>query len=99
MNNPSQAPSILDLYPEETREAAALLKKAVPLMMRHDIPPNPVHYALWYTYCKGLEPELNRRLDKTVSDFDCFPPKQPPSSFATTSSTMNWKWPAPGSNR
>ena len=75
MNNPNQAPGILDLYPEETREAAALLKKAVPLMMRHDIPPNPVHYALWYTYCKGLEPELNRRLDKTVSDFDCFPPE------------------------
>jgi diguanylate cyclase len=75
MNNPTPAPGILDLYPEETREAAALLKKAVPLMMRHDIPPNPVHYALWYTYCKGLEPELNRRLDKTVSDFDCFPPE------------------------
>lgn len=73
MNKPNQAPSILELYPEETRDAAALLKKAVPLMMRHDIPPNPVHYALWYTYCKGLEPELNRRLDKTVSDFDCFP--------------------------
>jgi len=71
MNKP--APSILELYPEETRDAAALLKKAVPLMMRHDIPPNPVHYALWYTYCKGVEPELNRRLDKTVADFDCFP--------------------------
>ncbi|MFP6849593.1 MAG: GGDEF domain-containing protein [Pseudomonas sp.] len=75
MNKPAKAPSILELYPEETRDAAALLKKAVPLMMRHDIPPNPVHYALWYTYSKGLEPELNRRLDKTVSDFDSFPPE------------------------
>ncbi|MGB4075176.1 GGDEF domain-containing protein [Pseudomonas sp.] len=75
MNNPAKPPSILELYPEETREAAALLKKAVPLMMRHDIPPNPVHYALWYTYSKGLEPELNRRLDKTVADFDSFPPE------------------------
>lgn len=75
MNTPKKAQSILDLYPEETRDAAALLKKAVPLMMRHDIPPNPVHYALWYTYSKGLEPELNRRLDKTVADFDSFPPE------------------------
>ena len=74
MNKPAKAPSIIELYPEETREAATLLKKAVPLMMRHDIPPNPVHYALWYTYSKGLEPELNRRLDKTVTDFDVFPP-------------------------
>jgi diguanylate cyclase len=75
MNKPAKAPSILDLYPEETRNAAAFLKKAVPLMMRHDIPPNPVHYALWYTYSKGLEPELNRRLDKIVTDFDSFPPE------------------------
>jgi diguanylate cyclase len=75
MSQPPKPPSIIDLYPEETREAAALLKQAVPLMMRHDIPPNPVHYALWYTYSRGSEPELNRRLDKVVEDFDVFPPE------------------------
>ncbi|HEY1026370.1 MAG TPA: GGDEF domain-containing protein [Pseudomonas sp.] len=75
MSQPSKPPSIIELYPEETREAADLLKQAVPLMMRHDIPPNPVHYALWYTYSRGSEPELNRRLDKVVEDFDVFPPE------------------------
>ncbi|MGE8497579.1 MAG: GGDEF domain-containing protein [Pseudomonas sp.] len=75
MSQPPKAPSILELYPEETREAATLLKQAVPLMMRHDIPPNPVHYALWYTYSKGQDVELNRRLDKTVTDFDGVPPE------------------------
>ncbi|MBB2497305.1 GGDEF domain-containing protein [Aquipseudomonas ullengensis] len=70
-----KAPSILELYPEETRAAADLLKQAVPHMVRHDIPPNPVHYALWYTYSKGTEPELNRRLDKAVKDFASFPPE------------------------
>lgn len=65
----------LALYPEDSREAAALLKQAVPLMVRHKIPPNPVHYALWYTYSKGLEPELNRQLDRVLKDFDCFPPE------------------------
>ncbi|MGH8436660.1 MAG: GGDEF domain-containing protein [Pseudomonas sp.] len=75
MSQPSKTPSILSLYPEESREAADLLKQAVPLMMRHNIPPNPMHYALWYTYSKGLEPELNRRLDKIVKDFDSFPPE------------------------
>lgn len=73
MSQSSKPPSIIELYPEETREAAELLKQAVPLMMRHDIPPNPVHYALWYTYSRGSEPELNRRLDKVVEDFDVFP--------------------------
>lgn len=70
-----KAPSILELYPEETREAADLLKQAVPHMVRHNIPPNPIHYALWYTYSKGAEPELNRRLDKAVQDFASFPPE------------------------
>ncbi|MCY1271402.1 Diguanylate cyclase VdcA [compost metagenome] len=74
MKQPPKAPSILDLYPEETRESATLLKQAVPLMVRHDIPPNPVHYALWYTYSQGQHPDLNRRMEKTVKDFATFPP-------------------------
>ncbi len=75
MSKSNKPPSILELYPEETREAAALLRQAVPLMVRHDIPPNPVHYALWYTYSRGKEPELNQRLDKALRDFDSFPPE------------------------
>lgn len=71
----------LALYPEDTREAAALLKQAVPLMVRHNIPPNPVHYALWYTYSKGQEPELNQHLDRLVQDFDCFPPESAEKLF------------------
>ncbi|WP_447590031.1 GGDEF domain-containing protein [Aquipseudomonas campi] len=74
MSQPPKAPSILELYPEETREAADLLKQAVPHMVRHDIPPNPMHYALWYAYSKGADPDLNRRLDKITQDFDSFPP-------------------------
>lgn len=81
MSQPPKAPSILELYPEETREAAVLLKQAVPHMVRHDIPPNPVHYALWYTYSRGLEPELNRRLDKIVTDFNSFPPESAAKLF------------------
>ena len=65
--------TVLEMYPEDPREAAALLKQAVPLMVRHNIPPNPVHYALWYTYSKGQVPELNRQLDKVLKDFDRFP--------------------------
>lgn len=71
----------LTLYPEDSREAAALLKQAVPLMVRYNIPPNPVHYALWYTYSKGQEPELNRHLDRVVKDFDCFPPESATKLF------------------
>lgn len=81
MSQPPKAPSILEQYPEETREAADLLKRAVPHMVRHDIPPNPIHYALWYSYCRGNEPELNRRLDKIVKDFSSFPPESAAKLF------------------
>lgn len=88
INNHSEAMSpsdtratVLALYPEDSREAAALLKQAVPLMVRHNIPPNPVHYALWYTYSKGQEPELNRHLDRVVKDFDYFPPESATKLF------------------
>ncbi len=74
MQSTSKTPSLLDLYPEESRESAAILKQAVPLMMRHQIAPNPVQYALWYTYSQGNSPELNKRLDKVVADFEVFPP-------------------------
>lgn len=99
MSQPPKTPLLIELFPEETREAAELLKQAVPLMVRHDIPPNPVHYALWYTYSKGLEPDLNRRLDKIVKDFDSFPRNPRSSSTATTSSVASWTPPAPGNSR
>jgi diguanylate cyclase len=75
MNQPPKKTSVIEQFPEEPREAADLLKQAVPLMMRHHIAPNPVHYALWYTYSQGKNPELNKRLDKIVGDFEVFPPE------------------------
>ncbi|WP_166363482.1 GGDEF domain-containing protein [Pseudomonas akapageensis] len=81
MSQSEKRATALAQYPEDTREAAALLKQAVPLMVRHNIPPNPVHYALWYTYSKGQEPELNRRLDKAVKDFGSFPPESAAQLF------------------
>ncbi len=81
MTQPSNTSNILDLFPEETREAADLLKQAVPMMMRHDIAPTPLHFALWYSYCRGQDQELNRRLDKIVKDFDSFPPESASKLF------------------
>lgn len=81
MSQSESRANVLALYPEDTREAAALLKQAVPLMVRHNIPPNPVHYALWYTYSKGQDPELNRHLDRVLRDFDYFPPESATKLF------------------
>lgn len=74
MHPTAKIASLLDLYPEESRESAAILKQALPLIMHHQVAPNPVQYALWYTYSQGQNPELNKRLDKVVADFAVFPP-------------------------
>lgn len=74
MNAPKPR-DLLSHFPEDTRQAAALLKQAVPLMVQHDLPPNPIHYALWYSYCQNTNDELNRRLDKLTQDYSAFPPE------------------------
>ncbi|MCJ8168577.1 GGDEF domain-containing protein [Atopomonas sediminilitoris] len=71
----SKSRNLMDVFPEETREAANLLKQAVPNMVRHDIPPNPIHYALWYSYAQGNNAELKQRLDRIVNNFAVFPPE------------------------
>jgi diguanylate cyclase len=75
MSQAPKPPSILEQYPEDPRTAASLLKLAVPLMMRHEIAANPIQYALWYTYSQGTNPNLNKRLEKTLEDFAAFPPE------------------------
>ncbi|MCL1094779.1 GGDEF domain-containing protein [Shewanella kaireitica] len=61
---------------ELLREAAAKLKKAVPLMLKHQIPTTPTNYALWYAYVGQSSPELNRQLDEVVNQYSTCPPSQ-----------------------
>jgi len=61
---------------ELLKEAVARLKEAVPLMLKHQIPTTPTNYALWYAYVGQNSPELNRQLDKVVSQYHTCPPSQ-----------------------
>lgn len=98
MSKANKPTSLLELFPEETREAADLLSRLCRTWCV-TTSPNPVHYALWYSYCQGNEPELQRRLDKIVKDFDAFPRKAPSSCTASSSSEANWTKHAKASNR
>jgi diguanylate cyclase len=53
-------------YPEDATEAAEYLKKAVPLLVKHEIPANPVNYTLWYNYVGNRIPELNSALNRII---------------------------------
>lgn len=58
---------------KSTHQAAEYLRQAVPLMVKHNIPPNPLNYALWYTYVSREAPDLNSRLDKALETYGTCP--------------------------
>ncbi len=60
-------------FAENSSQAADYLRRAIPLMVKFNIPPNPLNYALWYTYVSERMPELNSVLDKTVSTYGTCP--------------------------
>ncbi|MGL4473497.1 MAG: GGDEF domain-containing protein [Shewanella sp.] len=53
--------------------AANHLRKALPLMMKHQIPTTPTNYALWYAYVAEQQPALNSELDRVIADFRTCP--------------------------
>lgn len=60
-------------FADNNNQAAEYLRRAVPLMVKHNIPPNPLNYALWYTYVSDRVPELNVQLDKTLTTYGTCP--------------------------
>ncbi|WP_299788886.1 GGDEF domain-containing protein [uncultured Shewanella sp.] len=59
---------------ELMQQAAQNLKKAVPLMLKHQIPTTPTNYALWYAYVGEQNPALNIQLDTIVEQYQTCPP-------------------------
>ena len=53
-------------YVDNLEQAANHLRLAVPMMVKHAIPPNPHNYAIWYHYVAGLDPELKKALDNSL---------------------------------
>ncbi|QIR14810.1 GGDEF domain-containing protein [Shewanella aestuarii] len=54
--------------------AAANLKKAVPLMLKYQIPTTPTNYALWYAYVGEQNPQLNAELDQAIKQNQTYSP-------------------------
>ena len=62
-------------------QSADNLKKAVPLMMKYQIPTTPLNYALWYRYVANDMPKLNEKLDSIIKLHDVVPPIQAESLY------------------
>ena len=62
-------------------KSAANLKKAVPLMMKYQVPTTPLNYSLWYSYVSNDIPELNAKLDDLMLNYNVCPPVQAESLY------------------
>lgn len=62
-------------------KSAANLKKAVPLMMKYQVPTTPLNYSLWYSYVSNDIPELNAKLDNLMLNYKVCPPAQAESLY------------------
>ncbi|NRA55715.1 MAG: GGDEF domain-containing protein [Gammaproteobacteria bacterium] len=60
-------------FSDDSNLAAKYLRLAVPKMVQHKIVPNPLNYALWYSYFSNVSKDLNTALDSTIERFGTCP--------------------------
>jgi diguanylate cyclase len=68
-------------FSDDSDQAAGYLRQAVPMMVKHNIVPNPLNYTLWYSYYSNVFPLLNKELDKTLERYGTCPPDISESLF------------------
>tara|TARA_R110002167_G_scaffold163319_1_gene360172 strand:- start:7563 stop:8606 length:1044 start_codon:yes stop_codon:yes gene_type:complete len=61
------------MHQGSSEQAAQFLRLAVPLMVKHSIPPTPYNYALWYSYVSKRSLPLNKALDQTLETYGTCP--------------------------
>ncbi|MEH6624906.1 MAG: GGDEF domain-containing protein [Motiliproteus sp.] len=61
------------MYQDSSEQAAKYLREAVPLMVKHKIPPTPYNYAIWYSYVTNRNPELKTAIDDTIENHGTCP--------------------------
>ncbi len=61
------------MYQDNSEQAAKFLRQAVPLMVKHQIPPTPYNYAIWYSYVSNRNQELNAAIDDTIESHGTCP--------------------------
>ena len=78
-------------FSDDSTQAASYLRQAVPTMVKYKIVPNPLNYALWYSYFSQQFPRLNEELDHAIQRYGTCPAEIGESLFLQNFSQIDEK--------
>ncbi|WP_219702023.1 GGDEF domain-containing protein [Marinomonas lutimaris] len=61
------------MFQNNIKQANKLMRSAIPLMVKLDIPPTPYNYGIWYEYASNRSPKLNQVVDRALRRFGSLP--------------------------
>ena len=57
-----------NLYTESIKESGSYLRMVLKHISKHNLPYNPIAYALWYEYVTGHNENLSHKINKLEDD-------------------------------
>ncbi|WP_111637086.1 GGDEF domain-containing protein [Marinomonas shanghaiensis] len=63
----------IPMFQHNTKQAHQLMRSAIPLMVKLNIPPTPYNYGIWYEYASNKTPKLNQVVDRALRRFGSLP--------------------------
>lgn len=63
----------VSMFQHNIKQANQLMRSAIPLMVKLDIPPTPYNYGIWYEYSSNRNPKLNQVVDRALRRFGSLP--------------------------
>lgn len=60
--------TFLPQYEQEPDFSTQILRQCIPLMVKHQMAPHPINYAIWYDYVSNNNPALNQAIDELLDN-------------------------------
>ncbi len=64
--------TFLPHYNASPEYSAEVLRKSIPLMIKNNVPPHPINYAVWYVYAAGYNGLFNKAINKALTNNELF---------------------------
>jgi len=64
--------SILPTYTTSIEQNSEYIRQILPLMLKYNVPVDPMNYAIWYHYVAGMSVDLNKAIDAILREEKTF---------------------------